>query len=432
MPAPALAAWLAATAWSEPLWRWNVRRRARRGKEDPARLNERFARGLAPRPEGTILWCHALGIGEALPLVTLLRKLGEARPDLQFLLTTNTRAGADGLARAGLPPRTLHQYLPVDAPGPVRRFLAHWRPEALVLAELDTQPWLLHRASRAGLPMVMVNARLTDRRFRNRRRIRPLFAALAGLFGRILVQDPLTRERMAALGVAAARVAVAGPLKAAADPLPDRPEDRAAFAAALAGRPVWLAAATEAREEAAVLAAHRLAREARPDLLLILAPRQLSHAGETAERIAAAFAPPPRRSAGQMPGPGDAVYLADTMGEMGLWYRLAPLAFVGHSLPAPGAPLTGKNPFEAVALDVLVLHGPHISNFADSYAPLEKAGATVQVRDAESLARAVLEGLAPEARAPRIAAARTVLEARAAALPITLEAIRAILPPPRR
>ena len=155
----ALAAYLGLARVSGPLWRWSVARRATRGKEDPARLAERFGTPSAPRPAGVVLWVHALGIGEAGAMLAVIRQVLLARPDISVLLTTNTKTGADGLARMGLPEGVIHQYAPVDSPDAIKAFLTQWRPDAMLLAELDIWPLTLSELARARDPMVMANAR---------------------------------------------------------------------------------------------------------------------------------------------------------------------------------------------------------------------------------------------------------------------------------
>ncbi|MCF8486831.1 MAG: 3-deoxy-D-manno-octulosonic acid transferase [Rhodobacteraceae bacterium] len=430
MTAPALALYLAASALSEPLWRFSLQRRARRGKEDPSRLPERLGHAATPRPEGPLVWFHALGIGEAGAMLSVLRALREERPDVQVLLTTNTRTGADGLAKMGLPEGIIHQYAPIDAPAPIARFLHHWRPDAFVLAELDLWPRMLHSLSGRNIPMLMVNARLTDRRFAGRMRVRPLFSDLLGMFKTILVQDPQSATRMAQLGADSGQVRVAGLLKAAAAPLPDQSDARQALAVAIAGRPVWCAAATEAREHAALLAAHAVARETLPDLLMILAPRQLTDAQAASDLAKATFgAPPPRRSQDALPTPADSVFLADSMGEMGVWYRLAPVSFIGHSLDLVGdPPLTGKNPFEAALLGSVVLHGPCTGNFSESYAALDQSGAAIALTTTQDLPATLVRLLThPQLLAQHAQRAEAVLDQARGALPLTLDALFALI-----
>lgn len=428
----ALSLYLAFSRVSEPLWRRHLQKRIHRGKEDPDRLNERFATDLPQRPSGALIWFHALGIGEALALIAPMKTLLAERPDLTVLFTTGTRTAADGLTRLGLPDGVIHQYAPVDAPGPVRRFLDHWRPDGFVVTELDMWPMMLTTMAARGIPMVMVNARLTDRRFGHRNRMRGLYAPLWPLFQAILVQDELSAARMAALGAPTDKVQTAGILKAAAAPLPDRPEARAELQSAIRQRAVWVAASTQTREHDAILRAHADMRKSLANLLLIIAPRAPADAPAIAQMAERLFGQPvPRRSLGQMPTADSAIYIADTMGEMGLVYRLAPIAFVGHSLDIAGdPPLSGKNPFEAAALGVFVLHGPRIGNFLESYDILSGHDACEQIADGNALAQRVPELLADgDQIAQRGAKGRAVLAKAAEALPITMQAITQVVPP---
>jgi 3-deoxy-D-manno-octulosonic-acid transferase len=412
-----------------PVWRLALRRRVRRGKEDPARLPERWGHASASRNEGPLLWVHALGIGEAAAMLAVIRTIRQMRPDVSVLLTTNTRTGAEGLDRIGLPDRVVHQYAPVDTPSAVELFLAHWRPDALLLAELDLWPLMLSHLATREIPVIMANARLTDRRMADRQRMRALMADVLALIGHKLVQDEATRTRLIALGADPRTVTVAGLLKAAAAPLPDS-SDRDAALAALGARPVWVAAATEIRELSFLIVAHQLARIELPNLLLIVAPRKPDEASAAARELAASFGrSPPRRSMGALPTVDDAVWLADTIGEMGLWYRLAPVAFIGHSLPVAGVPpLTGKNPFEAVALGAVVIHGPCTSNFVESYAAV--ADCSIEVSSPASLAQAVTDLLRDPVACRTLASrAAAVLAQTSAALPVTVHTVLDRLPP---
>jgi 3-deoxy-D-manno-octulosonic-acid transferase len=428
-PPLALWAYLGLAALSGPAWRLVTALRARTGRDDPARVAEKHGRYALSRPAGPLVWFHAVSVGEAQALVTLLDRLTAARPDLQVLLTTHTRTSAQVLAARGLPPRVIHQFAPADYPGAVARFLDHWRPDAGVVAEADLWPWLLTRARARGMPLLLLNTHVTARRYRRRRRIAASNGALLRLFEAILVQDADSLTRYTELGAPAERMAVMGVLKAAAAPLPDRPEARAALAAQIGSRPVWLAASTRDLEEPQLMQAQALARAERPDLLLIIAPRQPQAADATEAAARARFPAEAiaRRSRGEAITPATAVYIADTIGEMGLWYRLAPVAYTGNSLPVPGTTLTGKNPFEAAALGVLILHGPHVGNFADAYARLQAAGGAVQVDGPEALARAVLAAQDPAFRAPYLAGAARVQAENRHPLEIALAATLALI-----
>ena len=419
-----------ATSLAAPFWLGYLRRRALRGKEDSDRLQERLGQASCARPPGVLVWVHALGIGEASAMISLINALRHQRPHVSFLLTTNTRTGADGLQSAGLPTWVIHQYAPVDTGGAVTAFLDHWRPDVFVLAELDLWPRMLHALSALSIPMIMVNARLSDRRFRNRMRLRALFGPLLLLFRSILVQDQTSAARMSVLGACKDKVCVGGLLKAAANPLPADEPMLDLLRHAVGRRPVWLAAATEEREQEAVLRAHVLACKTIPDLLLILAPRQLTDAESAFRACEAAFgATPQRRSLGDVPAPDQAVYLADSIGEMGLWYRLAPISFIGHSMNVKGDPiLSGKNPFEATLLDSVVIHGPCIHDFSESYSELDECGAAVLINNYAELAAEVIYLCSDGTeRIRRNSAAQRVTASERAALPITLDAVLAAM-----
>ncbi|MCU0853943.1 MAG: 3-deoxy-D-manno-octulosonic acid transferase [Rhodobacteraceae bacterium] len=416
-------AYLAFAAVSEPLWRLALSRRAKRGKEDPARLPEKLGHAALPRPEGRLVWVHALSVGESLALLPLLDRITGGHPDLTVLLTTSTRSSVDALRRQALPERVIHQMLPVDATGPIRRFLDHWRPEAAIFAELDFWPALLCETHRRGIPMALVNSRMSEKNYAKRRRGAAMFRDIVRLFGVALLQDDGSRERFAALGADPARLQVLGALKGAPHPLPADPATLAALRAAIGDRPVWLAASTEPREEAAVSAAHAALRRTHPDALLILAPRHPDRAAATLEVLSSHVGQVARWSLGTLPDAATEVLLADSIGEMGLWYRLSPVTFMGHSLPVDGAPLRGKNPFEAAVLHTAILHGPAVIDFEETYALLDSEGAAVAVPDAAALPGAVTVALDPARRAELTANADRVLAQTAQVLDRTYEAL---------
>lgn len=431
-PPALILAYLAFAAVSAPLWRLALAWRTRQGKEDPARLAERFGHAATARPPGKLLWLHGVSVGETAVLLTLLERLSQARPDTHFLLTSVTRAAADALARRGLPARVIHHYAPVDCPQAVNRFLAHWRPDAMVLSEMDLWPRLLTTTHAQGIPMLILNAHVTERRYRRRRRFRRANGWLMNLFGAIHVQDARSRDLFLHLGAPAPKMQVTGLLKAAAAPPADRPDDRAMAAEQIGARPLWLAASTRSVEEPQLFEAHALARETLPNLLMIIAPRQMAQASITEAAARARFQASriDRRSRGDQIGPETAVYIADTLGEMGLWYRLAPVAYTGNSMPVPGQALTGKNPFEAAALGVMILHGPHVGNFREAYARLHAEGGALQVQDARAMARAVVLAQDAAFRAPYLAGAARVQAAMVAPLEAAFAAIAAMLDPP--
>jgi 3-deoxy-D-manno-octulosonic-acid transferase len=381
---PALAVYLAASRLAGPLAHWLLARRMASGREDPLRLGERLGRAGVARPEGKLIWLHGASVGEALSMLPLIDEVRRQAPQMTCLVTTGTVTSARRMAEL-LPEDCIHQFVPVDTGGAVRRFLDHWRPDLAVWVESEFWPGLMVAVARRGTPMMLVNARVSARSARRWAWAPGMAAALVRLFRRIVTQDTETTARLVAMGADPGRVREGGNLKALI-PVPgcDAGELKA-LRAALAGRPVWLAASTHAPEEAAVAEAHRVAARSLPGLLTIVAPRHPERGGEIAALLAGQGLALARRSRGEVPGPETQVWLADTLGEMGLWLRLAPVAFVGGSIAARG----GHNPFEPAALGAAILHGPSSGNFAPAYAALNEAGGARSVADGAEMGAAV-------------------------------------------
>ena len=367
-----------------PLLHWWLQRRLRRGKETLASLEQRWMRCPPPRPEGVLVWGHAVGVGEALALAGLLKRLQEQRPELHFLITTTARTSGQALAKQALGPQFTHWFAPVDTPSNVARFIAHWQPDLALWCEMDLWPSLIDATAQRGIPHVLVNARLSAAAAAKRRWGRALYAPLLAGFDAIWVQNTETAQHLQKLGAGPARLQITGNIKAMVPPPPANPSDLAAWSEALGERRAWVLASSHPGEEALALAAHQLLRQKHPDALLILAPRDASRGGE----VAALCGPgTPQRSQGALLPGAAPCYVADTMGELGLWYRLAPVAMVGGSW----APVGGHNPYEATALGCSVLHGPHVENFSESYADLDAQGLSRLALGVEPLAAAVAQ-----------------------------------------
>lgn len=399
-----------------------LRRRLAEGKEEGARLGERMGEASQPRPEGQLVWFHAASVGEAASLLELLRRLAQARPALRCLVTTGTVTSAQLLADR-LPETCLHQYVPMDVLPWVRRFLDHWRPDLAVWTESELWPAMLTETHGRGIPMLLINARISARSFRRWRMMPRLAAALLGRFDRILAQDALAGEQLTSLGADPERLSVEGTLKEGAAPLPYDEAERVRFARALSGRPVWLAASTHPGEDEMVLAAHARARRALPMLALILAPRHPARGDALAEMMRGRGLAVAQRSKGEPIGPDIDVYLADTLGEMGLWYRIASVSFVGGSLIEIG----GHNPFEPALLGSAILFGPHVRNFVDGYRRLSDAGAAVLVRSEGELAEALVATIAPDRAAEMAAAGWAACSEGAEVTDAVLDAIGTLL-----
>jgi 3-deoxy-D-manno-octulosonic-acid transferase len=408
----------ALTVLGGPLIGLYLKRRMARGKEDPARFGERLGRPGLPRPEGRLVWLHAASVGESLSLLPLVERL-VARPGWRVLMTTGTVTSARLMAER-LPQGAVHQYVPVDRPAYARAFLDHWRPDLVLWAESDFWPNLLEAIRRRKLPLVLVQGRISPRSFAGWQRARGFIGRMLSGFTLCLGQTPGDARRLAALG--ARKVNCLGNLKMAVPPLPADDDALDCLRAALGDRPLWLAASTHAGEEALAARIHRALAGRFPGLLTVIVPRHPERGGAIAAELAAADLRVGLRSAGAMPD-GD-VYVADTMGELGLFYRLAPVVFVGKSLIASG----GQNPFEPARLGAAVLFGPHMDNFPDMAPAMVAAGAATQVADETALTEAVAALLAdPALLAARRAAASAWAESEAGVLDAVVGALSPLL-----
>ena len=430
MSAAALALRLAATALA-PLLPAYLRRRAARGKEDPARLSERYGEGAA-RPPGRLFWLHAASVGETIAALPVLEAMATRDPALHFLVTTGTVTSADLLMQR-LPPalaaRVVHRFLPLDVPAWVVRFLEGWRPDAGAFLESELWPNLLAAATARGLPLALLNGRVSARSFARRRWVPGLTRAALGAFRLVLARSETDRARLVQLGAKAA--ACWGDLKAAAPPLPADDAALARLRALIGKRPVFLAASTHPGEEPLVIAAHALLATTIPDLLTVVVPRHPQRGAEVAAAIGGAIEARglavARRQAGGAPEPAIAIYVADTIGELGLFYRLASVALIGGSLVPHG----GQNPLEAARLGCPILIGSYNSNFEEAVARLLEAGGLVPVyASADALAEGVLSVLNHVDRARASASAAAAVADGQAGLPDRVaEALLLLLPP---
>jgi len=334
-----------------------LRRRAGRGKEDHARVNERLGLHLAPRPGGSLIWVHGASVGECIAALPLIESLLQ-REDRNVLVTSGTVSSAK-IMRERLPARALHQFVPIDTPSATARFLDHWRPDAGLFVDSDIWPNLVLGAQARGVKLALVNARMSERSFAGWQWAPKTAATLLSAFDLCLAQDEEIATRFRQLG--ARNVSAVGSLKADAPPLAADVDQLAALRGAINGRAVLLAAQTHPGEDETVLPVHDRLRQTIPDLLTIIVPRHVERGPEIAMLCGAR--PVRRRALGEMLSRDTAVYVADTMGELGLFYRLAPFAFVGGSLVRHG----GQNPLEPARLGCAVLAGPHTFNFASAY-----------------------------------------------------------------
>ncbi len=368
--------------------------RLKRGKEDPTRLAERYGQASLPRPGGPLIWLHGASVGEMLAVIPLIERI--RAKDFAVLVTSGTVTSA-ALAEQRLPAGVVHQFVPVDAPRFVARFLDHWRPDLVLFVESDLWPNLILACADRGIPMILVNGRVSERSF-SRWRLQPsVIAALLQKFDLCLAQSSADARRFGQLG--APRVSSIGNLKLDVPAPPvDLPTLRK-FKSVIDARVVIAAASTHDGEETAILDAHRRLRANCPSLLTIIAPRHPERGAGIAEMAKAAGFSVALRSRDDVPKPAVEVFVADTLGELGLIYRLAPTVFMGGSLASHG----GQNPIEAITLGAAVVHGPHVWNFAEIYEALDAAGGAEPVPDQEAL-RACLGGWLADPAARKAAA----------------------------
>ncbi|WP_436642895.1 3-deoxy-D-manno-octulosonic acid transferase [Microbaculum sp. FT89] len=420
-----LATYRTLTSVAHPLAGLILSWRLKHGKEDPEHQGERYGEASLPRPDGPLVWVHAASVGETMSVLPMIERI-IAGGRVSVLLTTgtmtSTRIARARLAAAGLNGRAIHQYVPLDGPRFVRRFLGHWRPGLAIFAESELWPNLILETARSGARLSLVNARMSDRSFRRWQKGPAMIGALLSRFDLCLAQSEGDAERLRALG--AEPVICSGNLKY---DVPAPEADEAALKdvrAAIGERPRWAAASLHPGEVEAVLDAHASIAAGRPGALTIIAPRHPERGAEMAAAAEARGLTVAVRSRGETPAPDTDIYLFDTIGEMGLVYRLAPIVFMGGSLIPHG----GQNPIEPAKLTTAILYGPHIHNFADVYAALHGAGGAEEIADAADLAGKVeVLMTAPAAVGRHAEAANAAVSAFSGALDRSMAALDPLL-----
>lgn len=409
----------ALTAAAVPFAPWWLNKRLRRGKENQARLGERYGHSQLARPRGPLVWIHGASVGEfttVLPLIDRMRKSA-----VEVLVTTGTVTSAN-LAAQRLRPDVVHQFLPLDAPRFVRRFLDHWRPDIVLFAESDLWPNFIVELHRRGIPLILINGRMSARSFSSWRYLRRTIRSLLTRFDLCLVRTPDDAMRFGALG--APRITTTGNLKLDVPAPPADATGLSALQAAVGERPVVLAASTHPGEETAVIEAHRQLRQSFPKLLSVIVPRHPERGSDVAGLAKANGLNPRLRSHNELPDAACGIYVADTIGELGLFYRLAPVVFIGGSLVRHG----GQNPIEAAKLGAAIVHGPHVGNFSDIYAALDKAHGAAVVTDSAKLALRIGAWLGEPNERERFAqAARGVVDGLGGAMDRTAAAVEPYL-----
>lgn len=390
-------------------------RRLKRGKEHGERIAERRGNSGAERPAGALVWLHGASVGELMSALPLIERI--ARHEVNILVTSGTVTSSE-LAGERLPPGVIHQFIPLDAPRFMRRFLERWQPDLALFVESDLWPNMVIETSRRGVPMILVNGRLSENSFRRWRYLPRTIVNLLGRFDLCLARTPADASRLSELG--APRVITAGNLKL--DVPPPRADEAklAALTLAIGKRPVIAATSTHTGEDALVIETHARLRTNFPGLLTLIAPRHPERGPGVAEIARDAGLTAALRSRGEAPTADTEIYVADTIGELGLIYRLAQVVFVGGSLVRHG----GQNPIEPAKLGSAILHGPHVWNFAEIYEALDAARGAETVLDVDRLTAAFAALLTdPQARERRTQAARATVAELGGALERTLQSL---------
>ncbi|MBB96192.1 MAG: 3-deoxy-D-manno-octulosonic acid transferase [Rhodobacteraceae bacterium] len=421
---PLYKAYSVLTRLAAPLVLQHVGRKLDRHGVTPERIGERAGHATLPRPDGPLIWFHGASVGESLSVLTVISRLGERLPKAHFLMTSGTASSAEIVSRR-LPPRTVHQFAPLDAPQIIDRFLDHWQPQAGVFVESELWPGMLIRARDRGVALALLNARLSEKSARGWARYQDTSALLLGCFQVMLTQNADIAERLRRMGADEDRLEIGANLKATAAPLPVDAITREEFGRAVRGRPVWAASSTHPGEEEIVLQAHQAVLARHPDALLLLIPRHPERGDGVQAMIADQGLTGARRSLGEKIGPATQVYLADTLGETGTWYAVAPIVLLGGSLlPDIG----GHNPFEPAGSGTAVLTGPHVANFSETFGPMVDSGAATETGSARDLADAVLRWLDdPAALDAARLSARRFAEGQSAALDQVIDRLIAVL-----
>jgi 3-deoxy-D-manno-octulosonic-acid transferase len=396
-----------------------IKRRLRQGKEDPARIDERRGMSQDVRPQGPLVWIHGASVGEVLAAAALIERLRAL--GIRVLLTSGTVTSADIVAKR-FPSDIIHQYVPYDSPRYVGRFLDHWQPSLALFIESDLWPNLILSSAARRLPMVLINGRMSHRSFPRWRRVAGTISALLGRFDLCLAQSDVDAERFAALG--SRNVVVTGNLKLDVPAPSADPVKLERLMMMTRGRPIVVAASTHPGEENLLLEAHRTLGGFFPSLLTVVVPRHPNRGEAIARSIPASGLQVSLRSREELPTATTDIYVADTMGELGLFYRLAPIVFMGGSLIEHG----GQNPIEAVKLGASIVHGPHVFNFNDIYGALGAVDGARRADTLEDLVKQLGQLLAdPASRESSAAAARRVVGELGGALDRTLVALEPYL-----
>lgn len=390
---------------SAPFFYWSARRKLKQAKVGKSRRGERAGRASQKRPLGKLLWLHAVSVGELVSILGLINEIKVQCPRLVILVTTTTTTAAE-IARKRLPESCIHQFAPLDTPGATKRFLDHWQPDLVAFVESEIWPQQIAALADRRIPLALVNARLSKGSLNSWRRFPGLSKALFGRFTLFLCQSDFVRDGVRRLINKPWRAVTTGDLKKSSDPLQFNQLECLRLQRQIGNRPIWLASSTHQGEEGILAEAHRLLLKDHPDALLILLPRHPDR-GDILETLLQEDGwTIARRSAGDTITQDTQIYMADTLGETGLFYALCPIVFVGGTL----VPVGGHNPYEPAHLNCAIIHGPLYANFAQAYEDMTAQDASLQVDNAAALAGALTSLLKDDKQATLQANAKAYVQ----------------------
>lgn len=360
----------------------HLRSRLKKGKEIHERIPERYGKTNIKRPDGPLIWIHVASLGEAQSTVPLVQHIQKFYPHITVLMTYGTVTAAR-IMQKRFNPTVIQQFVPIDVPKWINRFLDHWKPSLGIWVESELWPNLIHQTKKRHVPLILLNAKLSLRSYKKWEKAPEFAYKLVSSFQMCLAQTEEMAQRYKALG--APRVQTIGNFKAAADPLYYDPDMILNLQEAIGNRPFWLAASTHPGEDEIVFAAHAKIKELYPHLLTILAPRHINRASSIVKLMESQGLSYAQRSLGQLPKTDSDIYLVDTMGELGSFFKLSRIVFVAGSMHPGLKPIGGHNPLEPALLGCTIAFGPDMSNIRDIADGLLKRQAAQEVANAKEL-----------------------------------------------
>ena len=415
-----------ATSLGGPLIRLYLNKRLKRGKEDPERFDERLGIASHPRPDGRLVWIHAASVGESLSILTFIARVLKDYPKTSILVTTGTVTSARLMAKR-LPEGAIHQYVPVDRVAYVRRFLEHWKPDLALWVESEFWPNMVIETRASAVPMVVLNGRMSESSYEGWRTkylvcwrtCQAMIERILSAFPLVLAQSDTDALRFQDLGAKA--VDVPGNLKYASAPLPAYTDELSTLQAAIGSRPVWLASSTHPGEENLAGRVHKTLTDKVDHPLTIIVPRHPERGNAIVEELKALSLNVAQRSTGDEITADTNIYVADTLGELGLFYRLCDIVFIGKTLRGVG----GQNPIEPAQLGCALIFGPDMSNFEDASALLSDAGAAHWIANEQELTKTLEDLMTNEQNRTNAAhAAQDAIGAEAKVLDRVMDALR--------